>query len=196
MIGDGGDVLVDLWFIADTHFGHHNILKFTKDDGTLLRPGFSTIEEMDDLIVERWNKRVKDGDHVYHLGDVAMRQPELSTLVRVKGKLRLVRGNHDIFKTKYYLKYFEEIHGVRVISNMVFSHYPLHPMSLGPFKANVHGHTHAHSVDPVVVMNKKTQAITEIPYINVCVEATDYYPVHLDEIVKRVSTRERDIGGY
>ena len=142
---------------------------------------------MDDLIVERWNERVKDGDHVYHLGDVTVRKSELSTLMRVKGKLRLVRGNHDIFKTKYYLKHFEEIHGVRVLSDMIFSHYPLHPLSLGPFKANVHGHTHANSVDPVITMSKKTQAILTIPYINVCVEATDYSPIHLDEIVERVS---------
>lgn len=37
--------------ISDTHWQHENILKFTKEDGTLVRPEFSSIQEMDELMI-------------------------------------------------------------------------------------------------------------------------------------------------
>lgn len=35
----------NIFFIGDTHFGQHTMCKFTRDDGSKLRP-FDTIEEM------------------------------------------------------------------------------------------------------------------------------------------------------
>ena len=57
--------------ISDTHWQHENILKFTKEDGTLVRPEFFSVQEMDEIMIENWNKEVKNQDDiVYHLGDV------------------------------------------------------------------------------------------------------------------------------
>lgn len=53
------------WFISDTHFGHVNILKYDE------RP-FADIEEMNEELIKRWNKKVKNGDTVWFLGDFAM----------------------------------------------------------------------------------------------------------------------------
>lgn len=52
-----------IYFIADTHFNHTNIIKYCK------RP-FKDANEMNEYIIEKWNSVVKDDDIVYHLGDV------------------------------------------------------------------------------------------------------------------------------
>lgn len=163
-----------LWFISDTHFGHENIIRYCG------RP-FADAQEMDEILIARWNEVVRPFDHVYHLGDVAIRQEVLTRVMpRLLGKKRLVRGNHDIFKTRIYAKYFEEIHGMRVFDHLLFSHVPVHPHSLGRFRANVHGHTHAQPDYPG-------------GYLNVSVERTDYRPISLEEIQRRVAPIERVI---
>lgn len=164
--------MANLYFISDTHFGHANMLKFLREDGTPLR-SFESVQEMDERIVDRWNSVVRPQDHVYHLGDVAMKQSEIATVGRCNGHKRLVRGNHDIYKTKKYLEYFDEIYGIRVLDNILFTHIPVHPESLGRFKANAHGHIHA-------------QKSPEGKYINLSVEAINYTPVALEDLKKQI----------
>lgn len=55
-----------VWFTADQHFGHANVIKHSQ------RP-FSSIEEMDATLIKNWNRCVKKGDDVFHLGDFAWR---------------------------------------------------------------------------------------------------------------------------
>jgi len=55
-----------VWFTSDWHFGHRNIL--TLGQG---RP-FSSIEEHDEFLIDRYNAVVRDDDVVWVLGDVAM----------------------------------------------------------------------------------------------------------------------------
>src|ERR1041385_2370587 len=130
-----------IYLISDTHFGHSNILNFKLDDGTPMRP-FETVQEMDEYMVYKWNDVVRPQDHVYHLGDVTMNAAGLGILSRLRGHKRLVRGNHDIYKTKMYLQYFDEIYGVRVLDDLILSHMPLHPESVKERWTNVHGHLH------------------------------------------------------
>jgi calcineurin-like phosphoesterase family protein len=147
------------------------MLSFKKEDGSPLRT-FSCVEEMDEHMIERWNSVVRPQDHLYHLGDVVMRQQVLDVVMpRLNGHKRLVRGNHDIFRTKHYMRYFDEVYGIRVLDNMVFSHIPIHPESLGRFKANVHGHTHG-------------QHPLGGKYIDVSAEAIDYTPVPLYKLAE------------
>ena len=164
--------MTTIWVLSDTHFGHGNILQFKREDGSPLR-AFESAEEMDEHLVAQWNSVVRPQDHVYHLGDVAMSRQALPTLARCNGHKRLVRGNHDIYRTKFYLPYFDEIYGMRVLDNILFTHIPIHPLCLGRFKANVHGHIHA---------NKSPDGA----YYNVSVEAIDYTPVSLEELKKRI----------
>ena len=167
--------MANVFIISDTHFGHANILNFKQDDGSPLR-SFSCVEEMDQHMIDRWNSVVRPQDHVYHLGDVAMKQQSVATVGRCNGHKRLVRGNHDIFRTKTYLQFFEEIYGIRVLDGMIFTHIPIHPESLGRFKANIHGHVH----------NNVSQGHYGPRYYNVSVEAIDYTPVSLEDLKERV----------
>jgi calcineurin-like phosphoesterase family protein len=162
--------MANLFVISDTHFGHANILNFQREDGSPLRD-FSCAEEMDQHIVDKWNSTVRPQDHVYHLGDVAMRKEHLSTVKRCNGHKRLVRGNHDIFRTKDYLEYFDEIYASRVLDGLIFTHIPIHINSLGRFTANVHGHTHT-----------MPQGTFGPNYYNVSVEMMNYTPVSLEDL--------------
>ena len=168
------------FFISDTHFGHKGSLTWLEDDGSRVRPFWDEVDAMNETMVENWNSVVRPVDTIYHLGDVAMNRRYLAVCDRLNGKKRLIRGNHDIFKTKDYLKHFDEIYGVRVFTEkevgfkVVFSHVPIHPESLSRWKANVHGHTH-------------NSVMGDPRYINVCVEQTNYTPVSWDELVTQIN---------
>lgn len=54
-----------IWFTADHHLGHANIIKFCD------RP-FASVEEMDAALIANWNKVIKPLDVVYHLGDFTL----------------------------------------------------------------------------------------------------------------------------
>lgn len=162
------------FFISDTHFGHANIITFTDDNGDRIRP-FDTVEEMDELMVERWNAVVRSQDRVYHLGDVVMNRRCLPILERLNGKKVLVKGNHDIFKLKDYTPYFEDIRAYKVFPahGIICSHIPVHIGQMqGRWKLNVHGHLH-HNVLP------------EPCYKNICVEQINYTPITLEEIISQ-----------
>lgn len=164
-----------IWIISDTHLGHRNMAEvFVDADGNKIRP-FATVQEHDDFMIEAWNSRVRPQDHVWHLGDVAMAREPLERIVpTLHGHKRLIRGNHDIFKTATYLKAgFGEIRGMSVLDGMIFTHIPIHPMSMGRFKANVHGHIHE-------------KPAFGPQYLNVSVEQTGYAPITLEEVKMRV----------
>lgn len=167
----------NLWFTSDSHFGHANFLNFLNDAGEHVRP-FASVEAMDETMVKAWNDVVRPSDHIYHLGDVSMKRPKLCMDIfsRLNGHKRLVRGNHDIYKTREYLDAgFDEIYGVRVLDDFVFTHIPIHPACLGRFKGHVHGHIHER-----VVLDVAGNA--DPRYMNICVEQTNYRPVSFEEI--------------
>ena len=80
----------NLWFTADHHFGHANIIRYCQ------RP-FSDVEAMNETLIAHWNRIVQPGDTVYHLGDLFLAPPtEAKTLrERLNGSICLIRGNHD-----------------------------------------------------------------------------------------------------
>jgi calcineurin-like phosphoesterase family protein len=188
--------------ISDTHFGHTNSWeKFKKADGSPLRP-FTSNEEMDETMIERWNAKVKENDVVYHLGDVVINKRYLPLLDRLNGSKRLIMGNHDIFGHEEYLKYFKKIAGVRVfVDQFIFSHIPLHPDSVTDrFKVNVHGHLHANEVTWQVEKwfsdgqpngYEGTETVTEPDprYLCVSVEHTNFEPLSFEEVQARIDAR-------
>ena len=100
----------NIFVISDTHFFHKNILTFKNKDGELIRPGFSSVEEMNETIIDNWNKTVNDEDVIYHLGDFTFGSNNRIKDVapRLKGRKRLLLGNHD-YQPKDYQPYFDKI---------------------------------------------------------------------------------------
>jgi calcineurin-like phosphoesterase family protein len=163
--------MANIFITSDPHFGHANILKFTREDGSLMRC-FPDALTMDEYIIEQWNSVVRPQDKVYCLGDVAIKRRDIATVGRCNGHKRLVRGNHDIYKTKDYLQFFEEIYAYRKIENLFMSHIPIHPESIRHDWVNVHGHVH-NNVGPLHFGPR---------YFNVCVEVTNYRPLAIEEV--------------
>ena len=173
--------MANIFVISDNHFGHAGILTFKNTDGSPVR-SFASVQEMDEFMIEKWNSVVKPSDHVYHLGDVAMKRVHLPTVGRCNGHKRLVRGNHDIFRTKDYLQYFDEIYATRVLDGMIFTHIPIHPESMGRFGVNVHGHVHG-----------QPQGQYGPKYYNVSVEVMGYEPVSLEDLKKLVHNFQQTV---
>ncbi len=89
---------VTKYYTADLHFGHELMLK----PEACGRP-FASVHEMDEALVTNWNATVRnDGDLVYVIGDFAMGLGNAdrvrSLFNRLRGRKRLVTGNHDFAK--------------------------------------------------------------------------------------------------
>jgi len=98
---------------------------------------------------------------------------------QLNGHKRLILGNHDKLPMRDYIQYFDKIYeSYQPIREVVFTH---RPIMLGDhhekIKFNVHGHTHANLV------NDKR-------YINVCVEHTNYAPIHWSEVETELEKRK------
>ena len=187
------------FLVSDTHFGHLGVCKFMRSDGvTKLRP-WDTVEEMDDEMVRRWNETVRPTDKVYHLGDVVINRRALPTLARLNGDKVLIRGNHDIFRDTEYREYFRELRAYHVLNGMILSHIPVHPDSLGRFGVNIHGHLHANRVRRASGVDAETGEVLygdqpDVRYHCVCVEQTDFRPILLEDVVKRILAEGGQVG--
>jgi len=179
----------DIWFTSDTHLGHANILKFTGDDGKLIRPGFSCVEEMDERIIDNWNKVVKPGDHVWHLGDFSFggKDKIAGYVGRLHGRKRLCVGNHD--PVKKIAPFFDKVVLWRIFKefNFTCTHIPLMPGQMRKTAYNVHGHIHQNLMQEYYTSTLTGNELhkDDRRYVNICVEHTNYTPVHLDEIIAR-----------
>jgi calcineurin-like phosphoesterase family protein len=172
----------NVWVVSDTHFNHANILRFTDSNtGELIRPGFKDVTEMNETMIQNWNSVVRPGDKVYHLGDVVFGDKDWfkRMLPRLMGSKRLIVGNHDDVPFLSSGGFFQKVQMWRVFAefNILMSHVPLHESGLYRSKnrdrpmLNVHGHTHGNGSPPG-------------PYKSVCVELTDYRPVHIEDLAQ------------
>lgn len=172
----------ETWLIADTHFGHEGVCRFLKSDGSKLRP-WDTAAEMDEALVKNWNELVKPNDRVYVLGDVVINKKHLPTIGRCNGRKVLIKGNHDIFKLKDYIPYFDDIRGACVKKagrnqnyQVVMTHVPVHPSSVTRWGINIHGHTHANKV--MKLTNNGYSVEPDPVYVCVSVEQTYFKPLN------------------
>ena len=188
-----------VWLVSDTHFGHAGVCRFTRADGTKLRP-WNDPEEMDEHLVRVWNERVRPQDKVYHLGDVVINRKALKTLARLNGDKVLIRGNHDIFRDDEYRDYFRELRAYHVMNGMILSHIPVHEASLGRFGVNIHGHLHYLRVRRACGVDAKTGEVLygnelDTRYHNVSVEQLlDFAPILFEDVIKRIEAEGGTVG--
>ena len=171
----------NVFLISDTHFFHQRILEFEKD----LRP-FSSVEEMNEALVDNWNRIITKRDTVWHLGDVCFGPvANLSIIDRLNGTKNLVMGNHDQYGVREYIKYFNKIEAAKKYDSYLLSHVPIHPDQFYRFKGNVHGHLHSKRVmtseyEPPYTGGPDTR------YFNVSCEHHGLAPVAWEEIKRRM----------
>lgn len=160
----------EIFFTADIHFGHKNIITF---DATRPYRQFDSIEEHDEEIIKRWNATVKKGDRVWVLGDFAFGRHSLELAGRLNGLKRLVMGNHDTYPSELYLKHFHKLYGAVAFQGMLLTHIPVAPMHFARHDdaLNVHGHLHNRSM-----RDKK--------YICVSLEWNGLKPIHMSDLMR------------
>ena len=157
-----------VWVIADLHLGHEKMAMYR---------GFSSADEQDRLIEERWNSVVGKRDTVWILGDVSMeKRSHYYKLGRLNGFKKVVLGNHDMSKGSHnheMLKWVNSIAGVVTDRDRrwILTHVPVHPTELSRWGLNIHGHLHGESIE-------------ESGWICVSCEQVYYTPVQLKDLLK------------
>ena len=168
-----------IFFTADTHFGHKNILKLCN------RP-FETIEEMNETLIENWNHRVSGMDTVYIVGDMFFRCSDAEAILRrLKGKKRLIVRNHDSsWMNKVDLnRYFVSVDRLLEISDgkhaLTLCHYPLLTWNHAKKSYMIHGHIHADtSADYFPLICNRSNVL------NAGVDINGFMPVSFDDLVQ------------
>jgi len=159
-----------VFFTADCHFGHSNIIEYTN------RP-FKNVNHMNEEIIKRWNEQVNQEDLVYHLGDFCFKGDKIALDFekRLNGNIVHIGGNHDYnngVKTLITSAYMQ-FGGLEVLAQ----HQPPTTIEEIPDYTDLIlcGHIH----------NKwKHSFIENIPIINVGVDVWDFTPVKIDNIIK------------
>lgn len=167
---------MSIWFTSDTHFGHKRIIELAN------RP-FTSVEEMDEKMIERWNWRVGRGDIVYHLGDFAFAD-HTPYLRRLNGQKWLVLGNHDhsnrVKKADGWYSIDKLLHVKHIDDTpLVLCHYAMRVWNRSHYGAiHLYGHSHGN-------LPGDSQSC------DVGVDCWDFFPVSLEEIRMRLATLPR-----
>ena len=152
----------NIYCIGDHHFGHENIIEYVD------RP-FDDIEEMDNYMINSWNKVIDKDDIVYHHGDMFFcnRDRQFEIAKQLNGHIIIIKGNHDSETHKRYMDLgFEAVFNNPVIleKDIILSHWPVKTNLF-----NVHGHIHNNIWE-------------DEKHLNVSCEQINYKPLSLNEI--------------
>lgn len=181
-----------VFFTSDLHFGHANALKFDN------RP-FSSVDEMEEELIKRWNAKVAPGDLVYVLGDMIWKtiNDDAPTLLKkLNGQIILIKGNHDRFlhnsKAKKCLAAVKDYDDISVTlqdgttKRCILSHYFI-PMYNGHRYGAIHLHGHSHNTQEAKEESEIAKELNERGFsneiYNVGCMHWNYEPVTLDEIL-------------
>ncbi|MBM7635912.1 MULTISPECIES: metallophosphoesterase [Streptococcus] len=171
-----------IYFIADTHFHHENVIKFCN------RP-FSTIEDMNQKLIDNWNQIVTDNDDVYILGDFLYRgnaKQANEILQSLKGRKFLIKGNHEHYldSPDFDQNLFEWIKDYHTLHyqkrKFILFHYPILEWD-SYFHNSIHLYGHVH--------NNRTDYFKQIlgkRAINVGADMIDFTPISIEQILDLV----------
>lgn len=167
-----------IFYTSDQHFGHYNVIRSCE------RP-FSSVEEMDDYLIEQWNQTVGWDDEVYILGDFIYRstRPAESYLRRLNGKKHLFLGNHDRhwFETISPSSWFESVNTLRFCKHgarkVALCHYPMMSWPGGRGTYLLFGHLHNGFDMPFWPLIEGNELM-----LNVGVDINGFRPVAFEEL--------------
>ena len=124
-----------IWFTADEHYGHTNIIRFCS------RP-FTDVKEMNETLIAHHNEVVKDGDLVYHVGDFALMPTSRALVIwnRLHGRHIFIKGSHDRWSEENLPYLWEGFIGKQYV---VLCHYAMRVWPRSHYNSwQLHGHSH------------------------------------------------------
>jgi len=160
-----------IFFTADQHFGHSNIIRFCN------RP-FTDADHMTEVIVANHNQVVGKGDVVYHIGDVSFQLDVEQYLNRLNGQHHLIIGNHDhkVYRKNKRPGVYQSIQQVKEVNwngySFFLSHYSHRVWNKSHFGA-IHLYGHSHGTLPGFGRS-----------MDVGVDTHDFFPYSGDAVVK------------
>ena len=170
-------------YTSDLHLGHKNIIELCK------RP-FASVEEMDNALIESWNRKVGKDDLVYLVGDAVWDKKRVAYYMdQLSGKKILVAGNHDApwIKKEECQRCFEDIISyaeLRLEGHPVtICHYPMlewrdsREESAKNLGYLIHGHIHNR------VAEEYRQLFLQFNALNAGADVNGFEPVTFDELV-------------
>ena len=186
---------MEIFLTSDTHFSH--------DQGFLYEPrGFTNVRDMNEAILENWNKTVPYDALVYHLGDMALNDIDnaIKYIRRLNGNIIWLRGNHctdnkiikildacpNITMPNEMYALVEKIGGMSIY----MSHYPTLTANFDEKKFSrhvlaLHGHTH----------QRVNWLRPDNPFMyHVGVDSHNCTPVHIDEVITDIRNRWNQCG--
>lgn len=163
-----------VFFTSDLHFGHEKLCRELR--------GMSA-DVSAEMIRRRWNALVVEDDLVYILGDISMSDArEVQCLRYLQGRKVVIGGNHDVPSCCRAM----EALGIPVLGcleykGFIVTHIPVHPLELGRYRGNIHGHLH---LGEDAEKGYYTDEQLGQGYYNVNTERHDYYPVPFSRILR------------
>jgi calcineurin-like phosphoesterase family protein len=176
--------MVKIWFVADTHFGHANIIGYAS------RP-FGSLEKMNEAMVRNWNSRVKKHDLVFHLGDFCFHNTENGKegegdmvnaeayLERLNGHITFIVGNHDKNNSlNSIITYCVINYGGEEV---FLTHNPEECNT--KFRINLVGHVHG---------LWRIKRVKNTYLVNVGVDVWDFHPIDINEILAEIQKFKKE----
>lgn len=155
----------NVFFVSDEHYFHKNIIEYSN------RP-FSSVEEMNESMIDNHNSVVKDRDITFHLGDFTLtNDPSIvheNIINKLNGEHIFLKGSHD-----YWLKDKNALTLIEVMVNdyhITLCHYCLRTWPRSHYNT-YHLYGHSHGSLPSIGKSH-----------DVGVDNTDFYPLSFDQI--------------
>jgi calcineurin-like phosphoesterase family protein len=174
-----------IFFTSDHHFGHTNILKFCN------RP-FASIDEMNEVLIQRWNEKIGIADDVYHLGDFALTTNEQCKEIidQLNGNIHLIVGNHEgsALNHRKRFKWVKEYFELKVqdetcangVQRIILFHYAMRVWR-GDYRGAWHLYGHSHNNLP-----DKEDALA----FDVGVDCHNFYPLAYHDVKAIMSNKK------
>lgn len=165
------------YFTADTHFFHKNIIPYCN------RP-FADVQEMNNVLVENWNSKIKQNDIVYHLGDFYFGSEKQLIEIRKKlnGNICICLGNHDKIRerNKPLFGFVKDIHYLKLHGeHFCLCHYAFRTWrKSGHGSINLFGHSHG-ALPPIGRS------------LDVGVDCHNYFPISFDEVMALIPSKDK-----
>ena len=179
------------FFTSDTHFGHANIIRFCN------RP-FQNVEEMNEVLIENWNKVVSKDDTVFHLGDFAFGGSSVwnSIIPRLNGHINLIIGNHDRKNLRQgYMSYFDMVVPqlqIEIEDNSIYlNHYPFLCYG-GSYRGvwQLFGHVHSGpQADGLDISRLRVLLPTQY---DVGVDNNNFTPISYREVKEKIESQKNE----
>lgn len=192
----------ELWFTADLHLGHGNIIKYcgrpflTDEEAALAKEdprgnwkvSAETVARHDSAILEAINKRVSKEDRLWILGDFCLGSFEQAAEYRSRiecDHVNFVRGNHDLTS---YDELFEKVIDQGMVKHegqkIWLNHYPMRSWDKSFHGAwHLYGHVHGRLLE-------EDAANIRLLTRDVGVDAVGFVPISFSELKDYMAPRE------